>query len=75
MLDFRARNISGAAISDSRATIGTVKEGESKLFTARFSGTCWSSVIECETKYVSSTDYTLSYNEGAPISGSITIPE
>ena len=75
VLDFRARNISGAAISDSRATIGTVKEGESKLFTARFSGTCWSSVIECETKYVARADYTLSYNEGEPISGRITIPE
>lgn len=75
-MDLRARNSSGAAISDSSATIGTVKEGESRLFTARFSGTCWSQYDrDCGTKYVARADYTLSYNEGAPISGSITIPE
>ena len=75
-IDFRARNSSGAAISDSRATIGSVKKGESKLFTAGFSGTCWSQFSgDCGTKYVSGADYTLSYNEGEPISGSIAIPE
>ena len=75
-IELRARNRSGAAISDTRATIGTVKEGESKLFTARVSGTCWSQYDrDCQTKYVARADYTLSYNEGDAISGSITIPE
>ncbi len=74
-IDFRARHNSGAAISDSRATIGTVAKGESKLFTTSFSGTCWSKYTDCETKYVSRVDYTLSYSEGDPISGRTTIPE
>ena len=75
-IDLRARNINGAAISDSRATIGTVKKGENKLFTARFSGTCWSKYDnECGTKYISRANYTLSYSEGDPISGRITIPD
>ena len=73
-IDLRARNSAGAAISDSRATIGTVRKGESKLFTGRLSGTCWSrSDSECGTKYVSRADYTLSYSEGDPISGTITV--
>ena len=74
VIDLRARNNSGAAISDSRVTIGTVEAGDSKLFTADFPGTSEWKHSESEI-YVSSVDYTLSYNEGDPISGRITIPE
>lgn len=73
VMDLRGRNVSGAVISDSRDTVGTVKAGKSKLFTADFSGT---SEYSWDTgTYLSLVDYTLSYNEGDPISGSITIPE
>lgn len=74
VIDLRARNSSGAAISDSRVTIGTVKAGDSKLFSADFSGTSQYKSLDPEI-YVSSADYTVSYNEGDPISGRITIPE
>ena len=74
VIDLRARNSSGAAISDSRVTIGTVKAGDSKLFSADFSGTSEYKYSEPEI-YVSSVDYMVSYNEGDSISGRITIPE
>ena len=72
-IELRARNSNGAAISDSRASIGAVKAGESELFTAAFGGTCGLLGGCSVSKFVSSADYTLSYNEGDPVSGSLTI--
>ena len=69
-IEFRARNSGGAAISDASTTIGTVNKGESELFTATFSNT---SYRPTDTRYVSRADYTLTYSEGEPIEGSITV--
>ena len=50
-IELRARNINGAAISDSHTDIGTLKMGESELFRAEFPETCWSKFVDCKTKY------------------------
>ncbi|MBU0641117.1 MAG: FxLYD domain-containing protein [Planctomycetes bacterium] len=74
-LRLRARNSSGAAISEATVSIGTAASGQSRLFTASFSGTCYSSAtnVSCGTTYVARAEYTLTYNEGADIAGSITV--
>lgn len=74
-LQLRARNSEGSAISDASVTIGTLAEGRSSLFTASFSGTCYAggTYTPCRATFVASVDYTLSYNEGEAITGSISV--
>ena len=73
-IDLRARNESGAAVSDARASIGIVRKGESKLFTDSFNGTCYSdNQFGCPAIFVVRADYTITYSEGDPIEGTITV--
>lgn len=69
-INFRARNSSGAAISDATVTIGTVRKGVSSLFSVSFSNTDDRS---SESRYLRTAEYTISYNEGASITGTVTI--
>jgi hypothetical protein len=70
IVNFRARNELGGAITDATATVGTIKVGESKLSTARFDGadsSYW------DSRYVTSADYTISYSEGEDIEGTVAV--
>lgn len=70
VISFRARNSSGTAIADAATTIGTVPKGGSKLFSADFPKADPSSY---DSRYVSKADYTITYNEGSPITGTVTV--
>lgn len=61
IVEFRARNEEGAALGDVSVTVGTVRRGESRLFTATFRdvGT-W----ESDATYVTQADYTITYSDG-----------
>ena len=74
-LDLRARNSSGTAIGDARVSVGTIRKGESKLFSASFSQTCYddNQFANCHTRHISRADFTLSYSEGDPVTGRITV--
>ncbi|MEW6755372.1 MAG: hypothetical protein AB1505_30980 [Candidatus Latescibacterota bacterium] len=74
-VSLRATNSSGIAISDAEAAVGTVGPQESKLFDATFSGTCYSdgTYVGCRATYVSRVNYTVRYNEGADLTGTITV--
>ena len=64
------RSYNSGAISDTKVTVGTVAAGENKLVSASFSGTSeWS----FESNYVTRATYTLSYNEGTDLTGSISV--
>ena len=69
VIAFRARNSSNAPISDATASVGTVGANESELFTAQFSNTDQYS----GSRYVRQADYTISYNEGADITGTLMV--
>lgn len=62
VIRFRARDSKGAAIEDVTVNVETVLMGESKLFEARFG-----------SRFVSSADYTIAYNEGTAVTGTITV--
>ena len=63
VISFRARDVVGAPIQDLIVNVGTIVAGGSTLFEARFA-----------SKKTYSVDYTISYNEGTSVKGSIVIP-
>lgn len=67
---FRAKNSNDLAIADTTENVGTVGANDDKLFDVTFSGTDASST---GTRSVQKADYTISYNEGSDIRGSVTL--
>lgn len=70
IIKLRARGSSGAAVADAEANIGTIRQGDSRLVTVTFDGT---DNLSFESKYIYTADYTLTYKEGGPKTGTITI--
>ena len=70
VIDFRARSSNNAPITDASVNIGTAKKGESKIYTASFANTAF---FSSDSRYVSKADYTITYNEGGPDTGTITV--
>lgn len=70
VIRFRARSSGGAPIGDATANVGTVRRSGSALFTASFSNT---DNFDWQSRYVARADYTVSYNEGTDLTGSVTV--
>ena len=70
VVELRARNSNGSAISDSRITISKISKGEKSLFTAKFSQT---ESYRSDTRYITSADYTITSDEGENETGTIII--
>lgn len=72
-IKFMAQGNGGGPVDDAEVNIGTVKAGDRRLLQdldVIFSGTSeWS----FEANYVTSAEFTLTYNEGDPIAGTITV--
>ena len=70
VISFRARNLGGAAIGDASTSIGIIQKGQNKLFSAVFSETDY---FRSDSRYVVTIDFTISYNEGSDVIGSLTM--
>jgi hypothetical protein len=69
-IGFRAKNRAGEIIGDATAEVGSLRAGESKVYTTTFEHTGSSSL---DARHVATVDYTIRYIEGGPVTGTIEL--